>query len=126
MDYRTPLARARGLGSAHHGSADWWRQRLTALALIPVGIWFVVCLAQLPDTDYSAIRTWFRNPLNTGLLLLFAMAALYHAALGLRVVIEDYIPSHPIRWTAVILTQALLWLTGLAAALALLLLLFTV
>ena len=126
MDHRTPLARARGLGSAHHGSSHWWRQRITALALLPLGIWFVLSLARLPHTDYLTVRHWFGNPVHTGLTLLFVVAALYHAALGLRVVLEDYVQTHGWRWSAIFLVQALLWLTGLAATLTLLHLLFSV
>lgn len=119
MEHRTPLGRARGLGSAHGGTVHWWHQRVSAVALVPLGLWLMVCLAQLPDADFPSIRRWFADPVNNGLCWLLLLAALYHAALGLRVIIEDYVANHGLRWFVVLVAQAALWLTGLASALAL-------
>lgn len=119
LQHRTPLSRARGLGSAHDGTIHWWRQRVTAVALVPLGMWLMLNLALLPDADFPAIRHWFASPVNNGLCWLFLISALYHAALGLRVILEDYIAAHGLRWSAIILAQTALWLTGLASALAL-------
>lgn len=120
MDYRTPIARARGLGAAHHGSGHWWWQRLTALALLPLGLWFLFCLSYLPDADYQTVRTWFRHPINSALTAAFTVAVFYHAALGLRVILEDYVHSRWLKFVAITLVQLLLALGGLTTLFALL------
>lgn len=91
MNYQTPLARARGLGSARRGSEDWWRQRVTAVALAPLSLWLAVYLAHLPQVSFAQAVEWIRLPWNTILLLSFILLSLYHAMLGLQVVIEDYV-----------------------------------
>ena len=91
MNYQTPLARARGLGSARKGSEDWWRQRVTAVALVPLSLWLAVYLAFLPQVGFAQAVEWIRLPWNTILLLSFILLSLYHAMLGLQVVIEDYV-----------------------------------
>ncbi|MCU0736058.1 MAG: succinate dehydrogenase, hydrophobic membrane anchor protein [Methylotetracoccus sp.] len=126
MDYRTPIARARGLGSAHHGSLHWWRQRISALTLVPLGLWFAVCLVRLPNADYDTVRAWFQNPVNNGVLLVFLVIALYHAALGLRVILEDYLHARWLKFSATLLTNALLLTAGLTGVLVLLQLLISV
>lgn len=120
MDYRTPIARARGLGAAHHGLHHWWRQRITALILIPLGLWFAICVVRLPDSDYETVRSWFRSSVNSGLLLAFTLTALYHAALGLRVILEDYIHATSAKFVAIILVNALLLAAGLIGVVAML------
>ena len=85
----------------------------------------MLSLARLPATDFSTLRSWLGNPVNNGLCWLLLLSALYHAALGLRVILEDYVAVHGLRWSAILLVQAALWLTGLASALALIRLLVT-
>ncbi len=125
MDYRTPIARARGLGAAHHGSQHWWRQRITALILTPLGLWFAICLVRLPDSDYQSVHSWLQSPVNSGLLLVFLLAALYHAALGLRVILEDYTHTTWLKFAAIVSTNGLLLAAGLTGVFALLHLLFS-
>jgi succinate dehydrogenase / fumarate reductase membrane anchor subunit len=91
MNYQTPLARARGLGSAREGSRHWWRQRVTAVALFPLSLWFAVSLGALPEVGYGAVVRWLSAPWNTILLLSFILLSLFHAMLGLQVVMEDYV-----------------------------------
>lgn len=91
MSLQTPLARVLGLGSAKEGVEHWWQQRLTALALIPLGIWFVVVAVSLVGADHAAASRWVAQPLNKALLIAFFAAALHHAQLGVQVVIEDYV-----------------------------------
>ena len=91
MDYRTPLAKARGLGSAKSGTTHWWMQRVTAVALIPLSFWLILFIQQLFHASYDEIKQWLISPVNFSMLLAWACAGFYHAALGLQVVIEDYL-----------------------------------
>lgn len=91
MSFRSPLGRALGLGSARSGFAHWWGQRLSAAALVPLGLWFMVSVMGLPSTDYWAVSAWAGSPLHSVLLVLLLASLLYHSNLGLRVVIEDYV-----------------------------------
>jgi len=91
MRYQSPLARARGLGSAKEGSHHWWRQRVTAVALFPLTLWFAVALSQLPAASHSEVVSWMSQPWNSVLLLAFILLTIYHAMLGLQVVMEDYV-----------------------------------
>ncbi|MCK6371035.1 MAG: succinate dehydrogenase, hydrophobic membrane anchor protein [Gammaproteobacteria bacterium] len=91
MGFRSPLGRALGLGSARSGFAHWWGQRLSAAALVPLGLWFMVSVMGLPSTDYWAVSAWAGSPLHAVLLVLLLASLLYHSNLGLRVVIEDYV-----------------------------------
>lgn len=87
----TPLNKVRGLGSAKHGVGHWWAQRLTAIALIPLGIWFLASIVALTGTTHRALEQWFSSPFTATAMLCLMGAMLYHAKLGLQVVIEDYI-----------------------------------
>ncbi len=91
MSLRTPLGRVRGLGSAKDGTHHWWMQRVTAVALILLTVWFVASLVALVGADYAVVRDWIGNPVVAVLLSLFIGTSLYHFKLGLQVVIEDYI-----------------------------------
>lgn len=91
MSRRSALGRARGQGSAQDGVGEWWLQRLTSVALIVLGAWFVVCLVALPARDYSAVAAWMRAGWTAPLLVLFVIASAWHSQLGVRVVIEDYV-----------------------------------
>lgn len=88
---RSPLGRAIGLGSAKEGVEHWWLQRITAVALVPLSLWFVIAIIRLVGADVDRVRDWVGNPLPAILLVLLLIATFWHAALGLQVVIEDYI-----------------------------------
>ena len=88
---RSPLGRALGLGSAKEGVEHWWLQRITAVALAPLSLWFVIAIIRLVGADADSVRDWVGNPLPAILLVLLLIATFYHASLGLQVVIEDYI-----------------------------------
>jgi len=94
---RSPLGRAVGLGSAKEGVEHWWRQRVTAIALVPLSLWFVVAIIGLVGADRDRFIAWVRHPLSAVLLILLLIATFYHAALGLEVVIEDYVHHEPAR-----------------------------
>jgi succinate dehydrogenase / fumarate reductase membrane anchor subunit len=88
---RSPLGRAIGLGSAKEGAEHWWAQRVSAVALIPLGLWFAASLLALAGADRAAVLAWLHAPVQAILAILLLIAVFYHAALGLQVVIEDYV-----------------------------------
>lgn len=88
----TKLGRVRGLGSAGHGLTHWWLQRVTAVALIPLSLWFMASLIMLVQSpDVIHVAEWMASPLNALLMVLFLVAIFIHAKLGLQMVIEDYV-----------------------------------
>ncbi|MCK5354822.1 MAG: succinate dehydrogenase, hydrophobic membrane anchor protein [Methyloprofundus sp.] len=100
MDYRTPLAKAQGLGSAKSGTTHWWMQRVTAVALIFLSFWLILFIQQLFHASYPEMKHWLAEPVNFGLLIAWAFIGFYHAALGLQVVIEDYLSPE---WLKIVL-----------------------
>ena len=92
---RSPLGRAIGLGSAKEGVKDWWVQRITAVALVPLGLWLAGSLIAVTDSDYDAVIRWLSSPVATILMVLLLVVLFYHTALGLQIVIEDYVHSWP-------------------------------
>lgn len=119
-DLRTPLARARGLGSAHAGLHHWWMQRLTAIALVPLVVWFAVSLVMMSGADYGVVRAWIGSPFVTVLLILTIVVGLHHGQLGLQVVIEDYIHGEGRKLALILLVRFVAVLSGLAAVVAIL------
>ncbi len=119
MDRRTPLARARGLGSAKEGVHHWWIQRLTAIALIPLVVWFAVSLIMLSGADYTTVRAWIGSPLVMVLLILTIGVGLHHGQLGLQVVLEDYTHG-ALRVASIVFVKFVAILFGLAAIVAIL------
>lgn len=95
---RSPLGRAIGLGSAKEGVDHWWAQRLTAIALVPLVLWFVIAIIALTGADRAVFVDWIRHPVPAVLLILLLMATFYHGALGLQVVIEDYVENEVLRF----------------------------
>jgi succinate dehydrogenase membrane anchor subunit len=90
---RSPFGRAISLGSAKRGLEHWWRERVTAIALIPLMLWFVASLIAHSSGDYATFVAWLKMPLATCLMILLLIALFYHTALGLQVIIEDYVHS---------------------------------
>ena len=88
---RSPLGRAVGLGSAKEGVEHWWMQRITALALVPLTLWFVIAIIGLVGADLETVQNWVSRPLPAILLVLLLIATFYHMSLGLQVVVEDYV-----------------------------------
>ena len=93
----SPLARAIGLGSAKEGVEHWWAQRVTALALVPLALWFVIAMIGLVGADRAAVIAWVKSPMPAVFLILLLVATFYHTALGLQVVIEDYVHGEGLR-----------------------------
>ena len=99
---QTPLARVRGLGSAKSGLSHWWHQRLTAIAMVPIMVASLILVAQIGMLDYQGAIDLMANPLAATLLLLFVLVGFFHAALGLQVVIEDYVSNEGARMGLII------------------------
>lgn len=118
-DRRTPLARARGLGSAKEGVHHWWMQRLTAIALIPLVVWFAISLVMLSGAEYQVVRAWIASPLVMVMLILTIGIGLHHGQLGLQVVWEDYTEG-ALKVVMIVLTKFLAVLFGLGAIVAVL------
>ncbi|MEO6927305.1 MAG: succinate dehydrogenase, hydrophobic membrane anchor protein [Rhodanobacter sp.] len=111
-DRRNPMKVARGLGSAQSGVDHWWVQRLTAAALVLLGIWFVVTVLCLLHADYATARAAVAQPWNAVLLIAFVITMFWHAVLGMQVVVEDYVHT---RWKEVVLLAAIKFLAVLGA-----------
>lgn len=92
-DRRSPLAIAIGLGSARAGSAHWWAERASAVALVPLALWFVASIIAHSGNDHAAFTAWLGTPLVSAAMILLLIALFHHTALGLQVVIEDYVHS---------------------------------
>jgi succinate dehydrogenase / fumarate reductase, membrane anchor subunit len=110
---RSPLARAIGLGSAMEGAGKWWAERVSAVALVPLTLWFAASIIAHTGSDYAAFNVWLRTPFTTVPMILLLIALFHHAALGLQVVIEDYVHS-AVKFAAVIAVR--LGCVALAAA----------
>ncbi len=123
-DYRTPLKRVRGLGSAREGVGHWWSQRLTAIALLPLSLWFLWLSVSLSGADYMTVRETLASPMQAIPMILFIYTLFQHGQLGLQVVIEDYIHERPLELGLLILVKFLALAAGLTATIAVLILIF--
>jgi succinate dehydrogenase / fumarate reductase membrane anchor subunit len=102
MSLRSDLGRVRGLGSAKEGAAHWWAQRVTAVALVPLLLWFVASVVALTGAGQTVVAAWIGQPVHAILLVLLVGAGLYHAQLGLQVVIEDYVHTKWLKLISII------------------------
>jgi succinate dehydrogenase / fumarate reductase membrane anchor subunit len=126
MSMRTPLGRVRGLGSAKSGTEHFWRQRVTAVANVPLTIAGIIIVVSLLGRNHAAVVQVLGSPLIAILLLLFVISVTYHMRLGLQVVIEDYIHGERMKLTLVMLNTFFTFAVGLSAAFAILKLSFGV
>ena len=120
MRLGSPLGRVRGLGSAKSGTEHFWAQRVTAVALIPLTLWFVYSILALGNGDHAVASAWMQSPLNAVLLLLLVVATFHHMQLGLQVVIEDYIHVEYMKIVMLVIVKGASLLLGVAAAFAVL------
>ena len=97
MSLVSPLNKVIGLGSAKEGAEHWWMQRLSAVALIPLGLWFSFALGAMDQLDYSSVVEFIRYPVNSILLVLALITLTYHSQLGVQVVVEDYVHSSSLK-----------------------------
>jgi len=89
----SPLGRAIWLGSAKEGVEHWWRERVTAIGLVPLTLWFVAAIVAHSGSDYATIVAWLKTPFTMLMMVLLLVFLFYHTALGLQVIIEDYVHS---------------------------------
>jgi succinate dehydrogenase / fumarate reductase, membrane anchor subunit len=120
MSLRSPLGRVLGLGSAKDGTTHWWAQRVTAVALVPLTLWFVLSLLTLPNFDYETVRTWLSVPITGFLSLLLVAVLSYHSYLGTIVIVEDYVTSSGMKVLTLMILRFLYVLAGGAAMFAIL------
>lgn len=119
-DMRTPLGRAIGLGSAKEGVAHWWAQRVTAVALVPLTLWFAASLIAHLGAPRAAVLHWLGTPLPAILMLLLLGAGFHHLALGLQVVMEDYVEPPWARMAGIVLVKFAAYALAVAGAFAVL------
>ncbi len=120
MDTRSPVSRARGLGSAKEGVQHWWAQRLTALALVPLSVWFVAGMVALAGASHAEAAAWIADPFNATLMILTLGFVAHHGQLGLQVAIEDYVHAEGRKLALLIAVKLLALLVALAGILAVL------
>jgi len=115
----TPRHRVEGLGAAHSGSRHFWRQRVTAAALIPLSIWFGIAVLGLIGTNEAAVLTFLTHPVNAILMASFVVILLYHMTLGLQDIIDDYIHGNGTKIFTLLVMRAATIAVGAASLLAL-------
>lgn len=94
VSYRTPLSRARGLGSAKQGAGHWLSERVTSIALVPLSLWAVCSGLTLAKAGYAGAAAWLHAPVNAVLAALLLAVGFQHMHAGLRVVVEDYVHTN--------------------------------
>ncbi|MGI9247538.1 MAG: succinate dehydrogenase, hydrophobic membrane anchor protein [Woeseiaceae bacterium] len=120
MSLRSPLGLVLGLGTAKDGTSHWWGQRVSAIALLFLGLWFAWRMATMPGFSYGEVVTEIARPINSVLLLLFSATLAYHSYLGIQVVIEDYVHAPGMKLFALISSRFAHALLAVAAGFAIL------
>ncbi|MCA8927440.1 MAG: succinate dehydrogenase, hydrophobic membrane anchor protein [Alphaproteobacteria bacterium] len=118
MSLRSPLGTARGLGSAKSGTHHWIAQRVTAIALIPLTVWFVIGLIAHAGASYEEARAWIGSPVSATLMICLIASMFYHAQLGLQVVIEDYIHAERCKIASLLLVKGAAFFVGVLGVLS--------
>jgi succinate dehydrogenase / fumarate reductase membrane anchor subunit len=117
-DLRSPVARVRGLGSAKSGTQHWWHQRVSAVALILLVGWFVVSLILAAPAGQPQVRAWVSSPVTLVMLTMTILFGLWHAALGMQVVVEDYVHSEGMKIGLILVIKGLAALAAVAGIVA--------
>jgi succinate dehydrogenase / fumarate reductase membrane anchor subunit len=118
MEMRSSLGRARGLGAANEGVGHWWSQRVTAIALVPLSIWFVFAAISLIGADLATFQAWIAVFGNALLMVLLVLVLFYHAHLGMQVVIEDYVSGEAAKVTVLLVVKFALFIMATSCVLA--------
>jgi succinate dehydrogenase / fumarate reductase, membrane anchor subunit len=121
---RTPLAKVRGLGSAKEGTDHFWKQRVTALANVPLTLFLVGLIATRAGADYATVRKTLQQPLVAILLLLLVLSGIHHMRMGMQTIIEDYVPSEGRKLFLLMLNSFFAYAAGLTCIFAVLKLAF--
>ncbi|OYV35159.1 MAG: succinate dehydrogenase, hydrophobic membrane anchor protein [Acidocella sp. 20-61-6] len=121
---RSQLGRAKGLGAAHSGLHHWWAQRVTAIALLPLSLYFVYSVLALSGASRADMVAFMAAPWNVVLYLCLIFALFYHLSLGVQVVIEDYVNNEASRMGGILLVKGAIWFCALACAVSVLKLAF--
>lgn len=101
---RSKIGKAKGLGAAHHGVSHWWWQRVTAIALVPLSLWFMYALLTIMlSPDPLKVAEWIAAPENAFIMVLLLVAVFAHAKLGLHVVVEDYVKAPVIKYSLLLI-----------------------
>lgn len=100
--FQTALGRARGLGSSKEGTHHWMHERITSITSIPLILWLVWSVVNMRGWDYLEFTAWLGQPLNAFLMILAVISTFYHAALGVQVIVEDYVHCHALRFCSLI------------------------
>ena len=122
--FQSDLGKVKGLGSSKSGFGHWWMQRMSAVLLIPCGLYVLFSLAATDAFNAQVVVNWLAQPFNAAVTLLFALAGSYHGALGIEVVVEDYVHNHAVNLTIRYLTKILMLVMMLASVYALATILF--
>ena len=117
---RTPLSAARGLGSAKEGVGHWWAVRVTSVALVPLTLWFILSALSLTGADHATVVRWLGSPFVTIPMVVLILTTFYHSALGLQVVLEDYVHDEGIRLASIMATKFACFVLAVAALFAVL------
>jgi succinate dehydrogenase / fumarate reductase membrane anchor subunit len=120
VSLRSPLGRVLGMGSAKEGVSHWWTQRVSAVALIPLTLWFFFSLLALPDLEFDTVKTWLALPISGLLAVLLVAVMFYHSYLGTMVIVEDYVHTNGVKLLGLLALRFLYVLAGGAAVFAIL------
>jgi succinate dehydrogenase / fumarate reductase membrane anchor subunit len=120
MSLETPIHRVEGLGAAHSGTQHFWRQRMTAVALIPLSVWFGFSAISLIGVQEFQVLSYFQHWWNAGLMGLFVVIALAHQMIGIQSVVDDYVQQPGLKVFCLLLNRGFAWIVGLVCIIALL------
>lgn len=120
VDFRTPLSRVRGLGAAREGTTHFWYQRLTAVANVPLTLFFVGLIIALSDASYADVRATLANPFVALVMVLALLSVCYHMKLGMQMVIEDYVHDEMWKLVSLMLNIFFTFIVGAISIFALL------